>query len=43
VLLNVAPLHLAPLYANYTVHGSGPNHYWLDMPPNKTQIADVMH
>jgi hypothetical protein len=42
VLLNVAPLYLAPLYANYTVHGSGPNHYWLDMPPNETQIADVM-
>jgi hypothetical protein len=23
VLLNVAPLYFAPLYANYTVHGSG--------------------
>jgi hypothetical protein len=43
VLLNVAPLYLAPLYANYTVHGSGPNHYRPDMPSNKTQIADVMH
>lgn len=43
VLLNVAPLNLAPLYANYTIHGAGPNHYWPDMPANKTQIADVMH
>ena len=43
VLLNVAPLYLAPLYANYTIHGSGPNHYWPDMPSNKTQITDVMH
>jgi hypothetical protein len=36
VLLNVAPLYLGPLYANYTVRGSGPNHYWPDMPSNKT-------
>lgn len=43
VLLNVAPLNLAPLYASYTIHGSGPNHYWPAMPANKTQIADVMH
>jgi hypothetical protein len=43
VLLNVTPLCLTPLYANYTVNGSGPNHYWPDMPSNKTQIADIMH
>lgn len=43
VLLNVAPLYLAPLYANYTIHGSGPKHYWPDMPSNKAQNAEIMH
>ena len=43
VLLNVAPLYLAPLYANHTVHCAGPNHYWPDMPSNKTQIAEIIH
>jgi hypothetical protein len=43
VLLNVAPLNLAPRCMPTTpFHGSGPNHYWPDMPANKTQIADVM-
>ena len=43
VLNNVAPLYLASLYSNATLGGSGPNHYWVDKPSNKTQIADTMH
>lgn len=28
ILMNLAPLHLAPLYANSTLHGAGNNQYW---------------
>lgn len=43
VLMNAAPLNLAPLYANDTVHGAGENHYWPDKPSNHTAIAEQMH
>ena len=43
VLMNTAPLHLAPLYANDTLHGVGPNQYWPTKPANHTQIAETMH
>lgn len=43
VVNNVAPLYLAALYANDTVHGVGPNQYWPAKPTNHTAIADVMH
>ncbi|KAL2430528.1 Acetylesterase [Exophiala dermatitidis] len=43
VLMNTAPLELAPLYANETLHGVGDNQYWPDKPSNLTQIAETMH
>ncbi|KAG9779517.1 hypothetical protein KCU88_g4006, partial [Aureobasidium melanogenum] len=43
VLMNTAPLELAPLYANGTLHGVGDNQYWPDKPSNLTQIAETMH
>ena len=43
VLMNAAPLNLAPLYANDTVHGVGDNHYWPMKPTNHTVIAETMH
>lgn len=43
VLMNTAPLHLAPLYANSTLHGVGANQYWPTKPSNHTQIAETMH
>jgi len=43
VLMNTFPLHLAPLYANDTRHGVGPNQYWADKPANHTEIAELMH
>ncbi|KIW13062.1 hypothetical protein PV08_08249 [Exophiala spinifera] len=43
VLMNTAPLHLAPLYANSTLHGVGPNQYWPNKTSNHTQIAETMH
>ncbi|KAK4949651.1 hypothetical protein LTR10_011492 [Elasticomyces elasticus] len=43
VLMNTAPLHLAPLYANASAHGVGPNQYWADKPSNLTEIAETMH
>ena len=42
VLNNIAPLHLAPLYANDTVMGVGQNQYWKDKPTNHTAIAEQM-
>ena len=43
VLMNAAPLQLAPLYANDTLNGVGDNQYWPQKPSNKTDIADKMH
>ncbi|EXJ81977.1 hypothetical protein A1O1_08044 [Capronia coronata CBS 617.96] len=43
VLMNTAPLHLAPLYANASLHGVGANQYWPAKPANLTQIAETMH
>ncbi|ETN36535.1 uncharacterized protein HMPREF1541_08813 [Cyphellophora europaea CBS 101466] len=44
VLMNAAPLHLAPLYANATLHGAGSNQYWpLKNATNATQVAETMH
>jgi phospholipase/lecithinase/hemolysin len=43
VLMNAAPLQLAPLYANDTLNGVGDNQYWPMKPSNKTQVADNMH
>lgn len=43
VLMNTAPLNLAPLYANDTLHGVGDNQYWPDKPTNHTAIASIMH
>jgi len=43
VLMNTVPLHLAPLYANDTLHGVGDNQYWPDKWPNHTAIAATMH
>ncbi|KAL9111995.1 MAG: hypothetical protein Q9227_003615 [Pyrenula ochraceoflavens] len=43
VLFNNAPLQLAPLYANESLNGVGPNHYWPDKPDNLTQIAYEMY
>lgn len=43
VLMNAAPLHLAPLYANVSLHGVGDNQYWPQKPENLTQIAETMH
>lgn len=39
VLMNVAPLQLAPLYATPEHHGVGPNHYWPDKPSNLTEVS----
>ena len=36
VLLNIVPLDLAPLYANDTAGGVGPNKFWNDKPDNHT-------
>jgi phospholipase/lecithinase/hemolysin len=43
VLMNTIPLDLAPLYANDSFHGVGPNQYWPDKPDNHTDIANTMH
>ncbi|KEF56019.1 uncharacterized protein A1O9_07599 [Exophiala aquamarina CBS 119918] len=43
VLMNTVPLHLAPLYANDTLHGVGDNQYWPEKWPNHTAIAETMH
>jgi hypothetical protein len=51
VLMNLAPLQLAPMYATPEHHGVGPNHYWPDKPSNLTaisyrmweQVANVNH
>ena len=42
VLFNLAPLYLAPLYANDTEGGVGPGHAWPDKPDNHTAIAEQM-
>lgn len=42
VLMNLAPLDLAPLYANATAGGVGQNPYWPEKPSNKTQISETM-
>ncbi|EXJ59154.1 hypothetical protein A1O7_06585 [Cladophialophora yegresii CBS 114405] len=42
VLMNTAPLDLAPLYANDSYHGVGDNQYWPDKPTNHTAIAYTM-
>ncbi len=42
VLNNIAPLYLAPLYANDTDMGLGINRYWKDKPANHTAIAELM-
>ncbi|KAL2405894.1 Acetylesterase [Exophiala dermatitidis] len=42
VLMNTAPLELAPLYANASLHGVGDNQYWPDKASNLTQIAETM-
>lgn len=43
VLFNNAPLHLAPLYANESIGGTGDNQYWSPKPDNHTAIAETMH
>ena len=43
VLMTPPPLHLAPLYANTSLHGVTETYYWPKMPSNKTQIAEKMH
>ena len=42
VLMNTFPLDLAPLYANDTLHGVGPNQYWPNKTSNHTEIAYTM-
>lgn len=43
VLMNVVPLYLAPIYANATNGGTGPNQYWPDKPTsNITAISEKM-
>jgi len=42
VVLNQAPLYLAPLYANDSSGGVGPNQYWADKPANHTAIEEQM-
>lgn len=42
VLMNLTPLYIAPLYANTTLHGVGPGHYWPDKPTNHTWIYNKM-
>ena len=42
VLFNLAPLYLAPLYANDTEGGVGPTQAWTDKPDNHTAIAEHM-
>ncbi|KIW91152.1 uncharacterized protein Z519_08047 [Cladophialophora bantiana CBS 173.52] len=39
VLMNTVPLNLAPLYANDSSHGVGPNQYWANKTANHTEIA----
>lgn len=39
VLMNLAPLQLAPLYATPENHGVGPNQYWPDKPRNITEVS----
>ncbi|KAL1966150.1 hypothetical protein VTN77DRAFT_4702 [Rasamsonia byssochlamydoides] len=39
VLMNVAPLQLAPLYATAANGGVGANNYWPDKPSNWTEIS----
>jgi phospholipase/lecithinase/hemolysin len=45
VLMNAAPLHLAPLYANATLNGVADNQYWPTKATdaNQTLVADTMH
>jgi hypothetical protein len=42
VFMNLAPLDLAPLYANASEGGVGANPYWPDKPTNLTAIAESM-
>ncbi|KIW31690.1 uncharacterized protein PV07_03295 [Cladophialophora immunda] len=42
VLMNTAPLNLAPLYANDSLHGVGANQYWANKTANHTEIAYAM-
>lgn len=42
VLMNTAPLDLAPLYANDSYHGISENQYWPNKPANHTAIAEKM-
>lgn len=42
VLNNIAPLHLAPLYANDTLMGVAMTQFWKDKPANHTAIAEQM-
>jgi len=39
VLMNVAPLNLAPLYATPSMGGVGANQYWPQKPQNLTEIS----
>lgn len=42
VLMNIAPLELAPMYANASEGGVGPTNYWPQAPPNLTATAEQM-
>ncbi|KAK0264926.1 hypothetical protein LTS09_001334 [Friedmanniomyces endolithicus] len=42
LLFNIMPLHLAPQYANDTLHGRPATRYWPDKPSNLTGIAIKM-
>ena len=42
VLMNLAPLYLAPLYANASEGGVGASGYWPDKPANLTAVYDQM-
>lgn len=43
VLLNIAPLHLAPQYASVANHGVLADHYWPDKPSDLDAIAQTMY
>lgn len=43
VLFNLFPLDLAPMYANASNGGTGPNKYWPDEPSNLTAISAQMN
>ena len=40
--MNLAPLDLAPLYANFSQNGVGSNQYWPQKPSNLTSISEHM-